>query len=122
MTKKQKKMLYRILAAAVLFLACMFLAPIAAIIPGAATSAALIYVGVLMLQGLKNVDFGDMDQMLPVAVMLIGMPISGSIGHAIGLGLISYTVVKLLSGKAKDVSALTYVISALFLVKFFVVV
>ena len=110
------------LTAAVLFLACMFLAPIAAIIPGAATSAALIYVGVLMLQGLKNVDFGDMDQMLPVAVMLIGMPISGSIGHAIGLGLISYTFVKVLSGKAKDVSVLTYVISALFLVKFFVVV
>ena len=110
------------LTAAVLFLACMFLAPIAAIIPGAATSAALIYVGVLMLQGLKNVDFGDMDQMLPVAVMLIGMPISGSIGHAIGLGLISYTFVKVLSGKAKDVSTLTYVISALFLVKFFVVV
>ena len=110
------------LTAGVLFLACMFLAPIAAIIPGAATSAALIYVGVLMLQGLKNVDFNDMDQMLPVAIMLIGMPISGSIGHAIGLGLISYTFVKVLSGKAKDVSVLTYVISALFLVKFFAVV
>ena len=110
------------LTAGVLFLACMFLAPIAAIIPGAATSAALIYVGVLMLQGLKNVDFGDMDQMLPVSIMLIGMPVSGSIGHAIGLGLISYTFVKVLSGKAKEVSVLTYVISALFLVKFFVVV
>ena len=110
------------LTTAVLFLACMFLAPIAAVIPGAATSAALIYVGVLMLQGLKNVDFSDMDQMLPVSIMLIGMPISGSIGHAIGLGLISYTFVKVLSGKAKDVSVLTYVISALFLVKFFAVV
>ena len=110
------------LTSAVLFLACIFLAPVAAIIPGAATSAALIYVGVLMLQGLKNVNFDDMDQMLPVSIMLIGMPISGSIGHAIGLGLISYTVVKLLSGKAKDVSVLTYVISALFLIKFFAVV
>ena len=110
------------LTAGILFLACMFLAPIAAVIPGAATSAALIYVGVLMLQGLKNVDFSDMDQMLPVSIMLIGMPISGSIGHAIGLGLISYTFVKVLSGKAKDVSVLTYVISALFLVKFFAVV
>ena len=110
------------LTAGILFLACMFLAPIAAIIPGAATSAALIYVGVLMLQGLKNVNFDDMDQMLPVSIMLIGMPISGSIGHAIGLGLISYTFVKVLSGKAKDVSVLTYVISALFLVKFFAVV
>lgn len=110
------------LTTGVLFLACIFIAPIAAIIPAAATSAALIYVGVLMLMGLKNVDFDDMDQMLPVALMLIGMPISGSIGHAIGLGLISYTMVKVFSGKAKDVSALTYVISILFLIKFFLVV
>ena len=102
-----------------LFLACIFIAPIAAIIPAAATSAALIYVGILMLQGLKRVDFDDMDQMVPVALMLIGMPISGSIGHAIGLGLISYTIMKIFGGKAKEVSVLTYVISALFLVKFF---
>ncbi len=109
------------LTTGVLFLACMFIAPVAAIIPAAATSAALIYVGVLMLMGLKNVDFEDMDQMVPVALMLIGMPVSGSIGHAIGLGLISYSVIKVCSGKAKEVSVLTYVISALFLVKFFLV-
>ena len=106
----------------ILFLACMFLAPVAAIIPAAATSAALIYVGVLMLQGLKKVDFDDLDQMVPVALMLIGMPISGSIGHAIGIGLISYTVMKLFGGKAKEVSVLTYAISLLFLVKFFLAV
>ena len=105
-----------------LFLACIFIAPIAAIIPAAATSAALIYVGILMLQGLKRVDFDDMDQMVPVALMLIGMPISGSIGHAIGLGLISYTIMKIFGGKAKEVSVLTSVISALFLVKFFLAV
>ncbi len=110
------------LTTGILFLACIFIAPIAAIIPAAATSAALIYVGVLMLQGLKNIDFNDMDQMVPVAMMLIAMPISGSIGHAIGLGLISYTVIKLFSGKGKEVSVLTYVISALFLIKFFAVV
>ena len=109
------------LTTGVLFLACIFIAPIAAIIPAAATSAALIYVGVLMLMGLQKVDFSDMDQMLPVSLMLIGMPVSGSIGHAIGLGLISYTVIKVFSGKAKDVSVLTYVISALFLIKFFLV-
>ena len=105
-----------------LFLACIFIAPIAAIIPAAATSAALIYVGILMLQGLKRIDFDDMDQMVPVALMLIGMPISGSIGHAIGLGLISYTIMKIFGGKAKEVSVLTYIISALFLVKFFLAV
>ncbi|MBQ6839476.1 MAG: NCS2 family permease [Oscillospiraceae bacterium] len=110
------------LTTGVLFLACIFIAPIAAIIPPAATSAALIYVGILMLQGLKNVDFGDMDQFVPVAIMLIGMPVSGSIGHAIGLGLISYTFIKVFSGKFKEVSVLTYIISALFLIKFFLVV
>ena len=106
----------------VLFLACIFLAPVAAIIPAAATSSALIYVGVLMLMGLKNVNFEDMDQMVPVSLMLIGMPISGSIGHAIGIGLISYTIIKVFGGKAKEVSVLTYAISLLFLVKFFLAV
>ena len=109
------------LTTGVLFLACMFLSPIAAIIPGAATSSALIYVGILMLQGLKNVNFEDMDQMVPVALMLIAMPVSGSIGHGIGLGLIAYTVVKVFTGKAKEVSVLTYIISLLFLIKFFLV-
>ena len=106
--------------AGLMFLLCMFFAPVAAIIPPAATSAALIYVGILMLQGLKNINFSDMDQMVPIALMLIAMPVSGSIGHAIGLGIISYTAVKVLGGKFKDVSILTYIISAMFLVKFFV--
>lgn len=110
------------LVTGVLFLACMFIAPIAAIIPAPATSAALIYVGILMISGLKKIDFDDMCQTVPVALMLIAMPISGSIGHGIGLGLISYTVIKVFTGKAKDVSILTYVISAIFLVKFFFVV
>ena len=63
-----------------------------------------------------------MDQIVPVAIMLLGMPVSDSIDHAIGLGLISYTIIKMFSGKFKEVSWLTYVISALFLLKFFLVV
>ena len=105
-----------------LFLACIFIAPIAAIIPAAATSAALIYVGILMLQGLKNVDFDDLDQVVPVFLMLLAMPISGSIGHGIGIAMISYTVIKVFSGRAKEVSILTYIISLLFIIKFFAVV
>ena len=104
-----------------MFLACMFLAPVAAIIPAAATSSALIYVGVLMVAGLKKINFEDIYQCVPVALMLIAMPVSGSIGHAIGIGLIAYTVIKLFTGKAKDVSVLTYVLSLIFLVKFFLV-
>jgi hypothetical protein len=73
-------------------------------------------------EGLNKVNFDDLEQMVPVTLMLIAMPISGSIGHAIGIGLIAYTVIKVLNGKPKEVSVLTYVISLIFLVKFFVVV
>ena len=110
------------LTTAVMFLLCMFIAPIAALIPAPATSAALIYVGILMLSGLKNVDWDDILQVIPVALMLIFMPITGSIGHGIGMALISYSVVAAFTGKAKEVSILTYVLSALFLAKFFIIV
>lgn len=110
------------LVTGLLFLASMFISPIAAIIPAAATSSALIYVGTLMLQGLKNIDFDDISVTIPVFIMLVAMPISGSIGHGIGLGLISYTIIKLITGKFKEVSVLTLVLSIIFLVKFFLVV
>lgn len=110
------------LTAGLVFLACIFIAPIAAIIPAAATSSALIYVGIVMLQGLSKVDFHDLDQFVPIVIMLLAMPISGSIGHGIGLAMISYTFIKLFSGKAREVSVLTYVISILFIIKFFVIV
>ena len=104
---------------ALLFLACIFLAPVAALIPSAATSAALIYVGVLMLSAVKDVDFSDVSQSVPVALMLLIMPATGHIGDAIGIGLISYSIIKLCTGKAKDISVLTAVLGLLFLVKLF---
>jgi len=107
------------LTVGVMFLASMFLAPVAAIIPPAATSSALIYVGILMLGNLKHINFGDMTQLLPVCIMLLAMPVSGSIGHGIGLALITYTIMKLCTGKAKEVSILTYILSLIFIVKFF---
>ncbi|MDY5217095.1 MAG: NCS2 family permease [Lachnospiraceae bacterium] len=110
------------LTTGILFVACIFLAPVAAIIPAAATSSALVYVGVLMVKSLKSINFDDISVSVPVILMLLAMPVSSSIGHAIGLGMISYTIIKLLLGKGKEVSVLTYVISILFLVKFFLVV
>lgn len=110
------------LISGILFLLCIFIAPLAAIIPAAATSSALIYVGILMLSNLRKIDFNDISQLLPVSIMLLAMPISGSIGHGIGLALISYTVVEVLTGKARKVSPLTYFLSVIFLLKFFVAV
>lgn len=110
------------LTTGLLFLSCIFIAPIAGVIPKAATSSALIYVGILMIGGLKKLDFDDVSQLVPVAIMLIAMPISGSIGHAIGLGLISYTIIKVFTKKAKEVSIITYIVSAIFLVKFFLAI
>ena len=110
------------LTTGIIFLLCIFISPIAAIIPSAATSAALIYVGILMLSNLKKIDFEDITQAAPVFIMLLAMPISGSIGHGIGLALITYTVIKIATGNSKDVSVLTFVLSAIFLVKFFLAV
>jgi len=103
------------------FLVCIFLAPIAAVIPAAATSSALIYVGILMMSGLKKVDFEDYSVGVPVTLMLIGMPISGSIGHAIGIAMIACTFIKVCTGKFKEVSIVTYIISLIFIIKFFLI-
>ena len=110
------------LVCGVLFLACIFIAPIAALIPAPVTSAALIYVGILMVSGLKNLDFSDPCQLVPAVLMLITVPISSSIGNAIGIGMITFVVIKVFTGKAKEVHWLTYLISLIFLVKFFAVV
>lgn len=110
------------LTTGIIFLACMFISPLAAIIPPAATSAALIYVGILMLGGLKKINFDDISQTVPVFLMLLAMPISGSIGHGIGIALIAYTFIKVFTGKFREVSILTYILSLIFLVKFFLVV
>lgn len=105
----------------VLFLAAMFLAPVAGLIPAPATSAALVYVGTLMLSSLKDVDFTDAASVVPVALMLIFMIGTSGVGNGIGIGLISYSIIKVFTGRGKEVSGLTWILSALFLCKFFIV-
>lgn len=107
------------LTTGVLFLACAFISPLAAVIPPPATSAALIYVGILLLSGLRKIDFSDISAVAPVFIMIVAMPVSGSIGHSIGLGLIAYTVIKLFGGKGSEVPLITYIMSGIFLLKFF---
>lgn len=103
-----------------LFLACMFVAPVAALIPAPATSAALIFVGVLMMGSLKEIDYRDYSQVVPVALLLIFMIGTSGIGNGIGIGLISYSIIKICTGKCKDVSVLTLILSLLFIGKFFI--
>ncbi len=110
------------LTTAVMFLACIFIAPFVAVIPPAATSAALIYVGISMVITIKNIDFSEITEYVPMVIMLIAMPISESIGNAIGLALISYVVIALTTGKRKEIHALTWILSVVFLVKFFVTI
>ncbi len=107
--------------AGLMFLACMFLAPIAALIPAPATSAALVFVGILMMASLKEVDYNDITQTVPVALCLIFMIGTGGIGTGIGIGLVSYAIIKVCLGQAKDVTVLTYVLSLLFIGKFFII-
>ena len=110
------------LTTGIMFLLCIFFAPVIEIIPSSATSSALIYVGILMLRELKNIDFSDMYQYLPVFIMLITMTISGSVGHAIGIALITDVIIKLFTGKKEDISELTFVLSIIFIVKFFLTI
>lgn len=103
------------------FLACMFFAPIAALIPPPATSAALVFVGVLMIGALKEVDYSDLSASVSVVLMLVFMMITGGIGTGIGIGLISYSIIKICTGRGKEVSILTFILSILFIGKFFII-
>ena len=98
-----------------LFLLALFFSPLAAMVPGYATAGALFYVAVLMMSSLAKVDWDDLTEAAPVAVVTLMMPLSFSIAHGIELGFVSYAAIKLLSGRHKEVSASVWVLSALFL-------
>ena len=103
-----------------LFLLVMFLSPVVALIPAPATSAALLFVGVSMFSGLSLIRWDDWMETVPVAVMCIAMPISGSVGTGIGLGFIVYCAMCLASGRPGRAHGICYAVAAVFLVKFFV--
>lgn len=100
---------------AALFFIAMFLAPVAQLIPGCATAAALVYVGVLMVIGVKNIDWDDVTEAVPAFLTLAMMPFTYNISYGICFGLISYIAIKAFTGKIKEIKIGTYVIAALFL-------
>ncbi len=103
---------------AVLFLACLFIAPLAGAVPAYATAPALLYVSCLMLRDLADVEWSDATEAVPAALTALLMPFTYSIANGVAFGFISYAVLKLLTGKAKQVKAVVWVIAAVFLLRF----
>ena len=100
------------------FLACLFLTPLASIVPSCATAPALIFVGVLMLKNFANVDMTDMRSSVPAFLTLIMMPLTYSISNGIGIGCIAYVLITLLTGKYTKKDIVATVIALLFVAKF----
>jgi adenine/guanine/hypoxanthine permease len=103
---------------AVLFLACLFFAPLAGSVPPYATAPALFYVACLMLRELVDLDWDDLTEVIPACVTALLMPFTYSIATGVAFGFITYAVLKLLTGRARDVKPVVWGIAALFLVKF----
>ncbi|HJH09598.1 MAG TPA: NCS2 family permease [Psychrobacter pasteurii] len=101
----------------VLFLLSIFFAPLAGMIPAYATAGAIFYVSVLMLYTLKDIDWEDLTEAAPVAVVLLLTPLTYSIADGISLGFITYTVVKVLTGKFNQVSPAVWVLTIILLGK-----
>ncbi len=105
------------LTVAALFLACLFIAPLAAVVPAYATAPALLFVACLMLSDLGDVEWNDSTESIPAAVTALGMPFTYSIAEGIAFGFISYAVLKLLTGRAREVKPVVWVIAGLFAFK-----
>lgn len=103
---------------AVLFLACLFFAPLAASVPAYATAPALFYVACLMLRELNDLHWEDVTEAIPACVTAMLMPFTYSIANGIAFGFLSYAGLKLLTGRFRDVHWVTWVIAAVFLFKF----
>jgi AGZA family xanthine/uracil permease-like MFS transporter len=103
-----------------LFALAIFLAPIAGMIPNAATSPILIMVGVLMLDSLRKIDFENYEEMLPALMVVIIMPFTYSIANGIAWGIILYTLIKIVKGKGASLHWMMYLLSGLFIVRYFV--
>lgn len=105
---------------AILFALSIFLSPIFLAIPGFATAPALIIVGFYMISSILKVDFNDMSEGIPAFLCIIGMPFTASIAEGIAFGIISYVIINLFTGKAKEkkISIVMYVVAILFILKY----
>ncbi len=105
------------LTSAVLFILALFFAPIFGIIPSAATSPALIIVGLFMMSPIMKINLEDFTEAIPAFLTIIMMPLAYSIAEGIVFGIVSYVILKVITGKTKDVSIMMYILALLFVLK-----
>ena len=106
------------LTVAVLFLACLFISPLAGVVPAYATAPALFFVACLMLRELTELDWDDSTEVVPGVVTALMMPFTYNIANGLAFGFITYAALKLFTGRAKEVHWMTWIIAAVFLFKF----
>ncbi|GAV21933.1 NCS2 family permease [Carboxydothermus pertinax] len=104
---------------AILFIVALIFAPLIGIVPGFATAPALILVGALMLAEIRHIEFDDFTEAFPAFMTIIMMPLTYSIASGFGFGFISYTLVKALTGKFKDISWVMWIVSIAFAINFY---
>ena len=102
---------------ALLFLLSMFFSPLATAVPGYATAPALLFVAVLMTHGLVQINWDDLTEAAPVVVTALAMPLTFSIANGIALGFISWTLIKVLAGRWRDLNPSLYILAGLFVIK-----
>ena len=108
------------LSTAGMFILALLFAPLFTSIPGAATAPALIIVGLFMMSPIKKIDLEDFTEALPAFLAIIMMPLTFSIADGIIFGMLSYVLLKVLSGKFQDVTIIMYILSFFFMLKFFI--
>ncbi len=102
----------------ILFLLAIFFSPVFCAIPGFATAPALIFVGFLMVSAITGVNFDDLSEAVPAYLCMLAMPLMYSISEGIAIGVISYVIINLVSGKAKKITPLMYILAVLFVCKY----
>ncbi|MFV3014012.1 NCS2 family permease [Clostridium botulinum] len=105
---------------ATMFLIALFISPLFIMIPSPSTAPSLILVGLFMMSPIKEIELDDFTEAIPAFLTIIMMPLSYSISDGIVFGVVSYIVIKTLTGKVKDVSLTTFIIGILFILKFFI--
>ncbi|MCG6190911.1 NCS2 family permease [Maribellus maritimus] len=108
------------LTTAALFLVALFFAPLFTMVPAAATAPALVLVGFFMMSPILNIDFDNYTESIPAFITIIFMPLTYSIAEGIVFGMLSYILIKILTGKFKDISIVMLVLAVLFILKFFI--